>query len=105
MTKHRFRMPVNGSLVDLTSLVMSEGEFAECVRFVFDGPPIIRVEGGGRTDPGHAKAFLEAKHIPMIARGTVTQRVFDQYAVETDYMSVIVRGQGEALAAKLLAGS
>jgi hypothetical protein len=95
MTKHEFQLP-DGSL--LVSVVMSEEEFSEMCDFIkellIEKPP-VNVAQGERMKPEHVEAIREAKHLPMIARGTLTEPVFDKYGISTDKASFIVRGQGE----------
>lgn len=48
------------------------------------------------SQPGHqiAQAFKEAENIPVMARGTKTQKFFDRWGVKTELISIIVRGAG-----------
>ena len=95
MTKHQFQMP-NGAL--LTSVVMSEEEFSELCdlisEIVADTPP-VNPDHGERMTEKEVDLIREAKHVPMMARGTLTERIFDKYDIPTNHASFIVRGQGE----------
>lgn len=48
----------------------------------------------GAHAPGAFDAIRQAKHIPMMARGTKTSGIFEALGVEGKYMSIIVRGEG-----------
>lgn len=45
---------------------------------------------------------LEAKHIPLMARGSQTAFIFERFDVKASYLSVIVRGEGANVLARLL---
>jgi hypothetical protein len=88
MTKHEFIMP-NG--LAITSLVLSDEELEEFIQLLMAGPPFA---SGHKFEEKDAIAIRKEKHIPLIVCGTVTQHLFEKYCVSTDWMSVIVRGEG-----------
>ena len=91
-----FQMP-NGQLI--TSVVMDEPDFIElCDSLV----GVFEIKRKERTDENMIERLKEAKHIPMMSRGTKTEFVFDQFDIETDLASFIVRGHGKQLALDLL---
>ncbi len=76
---------------------MSEEEFDAFVLLIAGGDPVTNVRTGVRMRPEDVDAFRKAKHVPMVARGTKTEYLFKHCEVDTDLMSVIVRGTGERL--------
>lgn len=97
MTKHQFSIP-DGRL--LTSVVMDEGEFSglcDLIEKIIAEAPPANAATGKRMSPGDVGRIREAKHVPMMARGTLTEEVFDHYAIGTDLATFIVRGQGMAV--------
>lgn len=83
--KH-FNLPDNK---EVTTIVLDKAEFdALCDELVdlFNS----------HSQPGHqiAQAFKEAENIPVMSRGTKTQKFFDRWGVKTDLASIIVRGAG-----------
>lgn len=52
-----------------------------------------------RAADAQIASLKAARTIPIIARGTKTEFVFERYGVEQDKMCVIVRGAGRSLAA------
>jgi hypothetical protein len=88
ITKHEFQ----SGMGDITSLVMDSNEFYELcdeIEVKFDRMPKTEVD-----------KLREAGHIPLVKRGTATQFIFDKYAVGTDLLSAIIRGNGMAVYAK-----
>jgi hypothetical protein len=74
-----------GGLV-VTSLVLDKPEFdALCKEFIGIFPEITEEM---------AQRLIDAKHVPLMARGTKTQKFFDRYEIPTERMSIIVRGAG-----------
>ncbi len=56
---------------------------------------IIDLSTGDRADKSQIDRIREAKHLPMAFKGIRTQCLFDMFNVETDRLSVCVRGFGE----------
>ena len=56
----------------------------------------------GRIDKNFIENIKDAGHIPMIARGTKTEFIFNKFGVTIDKMSVIVRGKGPTLLKSML---
>jgi hypothetical protein len=77
----------------MTSLVLDEPEFvAFCKGFLNLFPEL---------DEDAVQRCIDAKTVPMIARGTKTEKLFTQYDIKTDRMSVIVRGAGREVARRV----
>lgn len=77
----------------ITSVVIDQSDFdALC-----DDLEGIRLHDGRSTSKSDVDLIRAAKHIPLMYRGTITEKLFDKYKVETDYMCVIVRGEGKNL--------
>lgn len=88
---HEMQMP-NGQKI--TSIVIDQDEFNDlCDKLM----GIFDVGDKQRATPDQIEAIKAAKIIPMMARGTKTEFVFEQYKVKTDRCCIIVRGHGEAL--------
>ncbi|MDB4490216.1 hypothetical protein N9045_01730 [bacterium] len=58
---------------------------------------IIDLSSGDRADKSQIDSIREAKHLPMAVKGSRTQCLFDMFNVETDRLSVCVRGFGERM--------
>ena len=87
--KQVFNIPVGGGRSGITSVVCDQCDFDKmCDKL--EG--IIDLATGSRADNKRAGAIREAKHLPMAARGTKTQWLFDMFDVETDRICVCVRG-------------
>ena len=87
--KQVFNIPVGGGQSGITSVVCDQCDFDKmCDKL--EG--IIDLMTGSRADDKRADAIREAKHLPMAARGTKTQWLFDMFDVETDHICVCVRG-------------
>lgn len=82
----------------ITSVVMDQSDFDT----LCDDLEGIQLRNGGRTNKPDIDLIRASKHIPLMYRGTVTQKFFDKYKVETDYMCVIVRGEGKNLMKAML---
>jgi hypothetical protein len=82
-----FRLTVGGR--EITSLVMDEAEFSSLcdllgqVRFSSVDPDAHR---------GVVDRIRREKHLPLMARGTQTEQIFQHYRVATPYLSACVRG-------------
>jgi hypothetical protein len=99
--KYQFIMP-GGKKV--TSIVMEQADFdVLCDELERIDVAMRNVTHGGSQDIVRAKkehidTIRDAKMLPMMARGTKTEHIFDTFGVETDYITAIVRGQGRFLA-------
>jgi hypothetical protein len=84
----------------ISSVVTSQEDFNEFLVDVaaFDGYDYKRGQRGGVDVEG----LRAVGSVPLIKRGTKTQFAFDRYGVTTDYMSVIVRGQGMEVAKRMM---
>ena len=58
---------------------------------------IIDLSSGDRADKSQIDCIREAKHLPMASKGSRTQCLFDMFNIETDRMSVCVRGFGKRM--------
>lgn len=83
----------------ITSVVVDQAEFDQFC----DQINGVKDQAGSFLTPEQVQTIREAKHIPMMARGTATERFFKQWDVETKLMCVIVRGHGPKLAEQLMA--
>ena len=95
MTKHEFQLP-DGTL--LTSVVMSEEEFGGLCNLISEvvaNMPPVNPAHGQRMTEKEVNLIRGAKHVPMMARGTLTRQIFDKYDIPTNHASFIVRGHGE----------
>ena len=82
----------------ITSMVIDQAEFDELCDQLYG---VIVVNAGERADPSLVDKIRNAKHLPMMARGTKTAKFFEQWDVQTDLLCVIVRGHGPELAKQL----
>lgn len=83
----------------VSTVVLDLGEFeALADRLV----SVFELRSKGRLSPEMAGQLKEAKHIPMLSRGTKTQFVFDEFGLETELASFIVRGEGSNVLGQLL---
>jgi len=88
-TKHEFQTGVG----DITALVMSNSEFYElCNEIESKMEKIITKD--------QVQCLRDNGYIPMVKRGSLTQFIFDKYEVETNMLSVIIRGNGPAVFAR-----
>jgi hypothetical protein len=99
MTKAYTRLfEFNGQAI--TSVVMDEDEFyslCDELAGVFNIYPCP-----GRVENEQITKLKNAKHIPMMQRGTKTQRFFDRYQIVSDLACFIVRGQGQNVLTRVL---
>ena len=73
----------------LTTLVMNQLDFNQLIDTI-EGLDLDLKE----SDIDQLKT---TGHLPLIARGSKTQPVFEKYAVETEYLAAIIKGVGEKL--------
>jgi hypothetical protein len=76
----------------ISSVVVSPEEFADLMETLRSNR--FKNNNGREIDMKDIQVIEEARHIPMVYRGTVTRFLFERYGVHTNYMSVIVRGSG-----------
>ena len=88
----------------LTSIVMSEEEFNSFIDFMVASMVDTYGADGVRVQREQIESLRGARHIPMIARGTKTETAFKKYGIRSNFMSVIVRGEGLILMEKLTRG-
>jgi len=79
----------------VSSVVVSEEEFTDLVLTIRG--MVVRSYKGPHMEKADVDAIEQARHIPLIYRGSITQFLFDRYKVQTPFMSVIVRGEGETI--------
>lgn len=91
-TIHEFDF--NGQAI--VSIVVSPEEWDDFINLLFSMNRVIERQSGKRMTDEQIDAIRDAKHIQMIARGTLTEKLFDHFSAPTHarYMTVIVRGQG-----------
>ena len=73
-----------GGLTEIASIVMDKTEFDE----------LLDKAGLSEKDKKHLKAN---EHIPLIMRGTQTEWIFEQYGIQTQLITIIVRKAGEKI--------
>ena len=104
MTRHLFRV----GEFDVTVLVMNEGEFHEFieqVRAIVAASPPVEARTGTPMTVSDVERLRAAGHVPLIARGALTERLLFKYDVRTPYLTAIVRGRGPEVLRRLLAES
>lgn len=74
----------------LTSVVLDRAEFDHLV----DRCGGIANPQGERMGAEKIQSLKDACHIPLMARGTLTEFIFVEFGIETDYASFMVRGAG-----------
>lgn len=82
----------------ITSVVMDQSDFDT----LCDDLEGIKLRNGGLVSKPDVDRIRASKNLPLMYRGTVTQKFFDKYKVETDYMCAIVRGEGKNLMKAML---
>lgn len=82
----------------ITSVVMDQSDFDT----LCDDLEGIQLRDGRSTSKSDVDTIRASKHIPFMYRGTATEKFFDKYEVETDYMCVIVRGEVKNLMKAML---
>lgn len=92
------------SQVTLCVLVMDAGEFEELVCTIekIDNGNFFDSSGKLVSDSsGVIGGIRNAKILPMVARGTKTEFLFEKYKIDEKFFSAIVRGVGTQLIEKL----
>lgn len=80
----------------LTSVVVSEEEFEDLI-VTLRNMEVMNVQQQSRVDDAQMQRLRETQVIPLILRGARTMPVFQKFGVNTELMSVIVRGAGPAV--------
>ena len=90
-TLHKFDF----SGMDLTCVVTSPEDFSSLIQTLRDNQKgrVTVINTETRISEDDINRLAEARHIPMVCRGTATESIFSRYGVETRYMSVVVRGE------------
>jgi len=95
--------PTGGSIrADITSIVMDKDEFDAFVDF-FATLNVAGINYPGQNANNWSMMFKNSNVVPLVARGTKTQALFDKYEITTDYLAAIVRGEGKVILNKILA--
>lgn len=95
----QFHLP-NGN--SLTTVVLDEQEFFELVDSLAGVFNIADPANPERADDNLIQKLKEARHIPMMSKGTKTVFVYDKYGIESQLASFIVRGHGPELLQQLI---
>ena len=82
----------------ITSVVMDREDFETLV------DDLVKVEIHGLQLDTIAE-LKQIGHIPLMARGTKTEFVFERFGVTSKLVSLIIRGQGRRIAEELLAAA
>lgn len=94
----------NASQVTLCVIVMDADEFEELIGTIekIDNGNFINSSGKlVSMDTGVIGGIRDAKILPMVARGTKTEYLFEKYKIDEKFFSAIVRGTGSQLIEKL----
>lgn len=83
----------------VTSIVIDEDEFIDLVE---DLTGVFNIAANERVNDSAKQALLQAKHIPMVGKGTKTQFIFDRYEIKTDLACFAARGFAQALVQDLI---
>ena len=82
----------------LTSVIVDQDDFDRAIA-TLEG--VIQVNANNkRADIKMLQDIRDAKHLPMAARGTKTEALFQMFGVKTDLMSLAVRGLANRLGIK-----
>jgi hypothetical protein len=79
------------------SVVMDREDFETLI------DELLAAEVEGLT-PEMAANVKKIGHIPMMARGTKTEFVFERFELSCNLLSMIIRGQGRKIAEQVLGG-
>lgn len=82
---------------EITSVVLDLEEYESLIDILHNTDL-----GGVSLSKEQADRLKEAKHIPMISRGTKTAFVFDRFDIKTNVACFIVRGHGPELFDQLM---
>ena len=84
-----YNLPIGGEPTPFTSVVLDQEDFDV---FVDQLSQVKLLDTGETASEEQIQALRKNKHLPMMLRGSVTEKFFEQWGVETDYVGVIVRG-------------
>ncbi len=79
---------------EITTVVLDEDEFDRLADSL-KGIAVLNLDE--RAAQAQIDSIKAARIIPMMSRGTKTQVVFEQYDIDTNIASFIVRGTGKML--------
>jgi len=79
---------------EITAVVLDKDEFD---RLADSLKGIAVLNQNERAAQAQIDSIKAARMIPMMARGTKTQAIFEQYEIDTEIASFIVRGTGKML--------
>ena len=82
-----------------TSVVIDQTDFDS---FIDELAGVIDIVVGGRAGANELQRLKDAKFLPLMKRGTRTEKFFERWNVKTDLLSVIVRGTGPGLLSSIL---
>lgn len=85
--------------LEITSVVLDKDEYDDLCDELGG---IIDAATGKRVTESEIRALKNNNHIPMVARGSLTEHIFTKYDIETDRASIIVRGKGAEVAQRSL---
>ncbi len=89
-----YKMELDMSTIGkVTSIVMDQEDFDKLCDDI-ENSGIFVANIGTVTNKELVDRIREAKHLPMMQRGTKTKRFFDKFGVETDLLCACVRGYG-----------
>ena len=97
-TKHEYVLDLKEGPMPFTSIVCSEEEFEALLVDMFDRTRIRMGDTGERMGDEMVNRYRQAKYIPLVARGSVTEWMFARYEISTELMAVVVRGYGPKMA-------
>jgi len=83
---------ING--IRVTSVVIDADEFES---FCNELEGIFDVKIGARAGKEAIEAIRKEGHLPLMARGTKTEKFFERWGVKTDKMGVVRRGRFSTL--------
>ncbi len=106
ITKHGFEFPGPSPLGQpgawgMTSLVMDKEDFNELITLIenaYDGKNIATSEA---LDSSAIQRLRDAGRLPLVARGTKTEFLFQKYGVSTEFFSAIIRGAAKRMGLRL----
>jgi hypothetical protein len=105
-TLHVFSIPdpMGGGMAYITSIVTTQDDFDNLMDTLDSMPTVNSMSKRGEFSKKKpdTSTFRMLRHVPVVARGSHTEWVFERYGVETPYLSVIVRGAGASLANRML---
>ena len=76
---------------ELAAVVLDQEEFDALV------DEVVQVSMAMGVDEAMGEQIKKAGHIPMVARGTKTEFLFERFGVDGDRLAMIVRGTGDRL--------